>query len=63
MPLAAESQSANAVLMVRPTAFSSNPETLASNTFQSAAAATEEMAARAQVEFSRNLNALASAEP
>ncbi|NNC65055.1 MAG: amidinotransferase [Gammaproteobacteria bacterium] len=37
--------------MVRPAAFASNPETLASNAFQSAAIATEEMAARAQVEF------------
>ncbi len=61
MPLAAESQSANAVLMVRPTAFSSNPETLASNTFQSAAAATEEMAARAQVEFDTVAEALTGA--
>lgn len=55
------SQSANAVLMVRPAAFSSNPETLASNTFQSAAAASEEIAARARVEFDTVADALKAA--
>lgn len=57
----AESQSANAVLMVRPAAFASNPETLASNAFQSAAAGTQEMAARAQVEFDAVAEALKGA--
>ena len=57
----AESQSANAVLMVRPTAFTSNPETLASNAFQSAAAATDEIASRARVEFDSVVNALTAA--
>ncbi len=56
-----EPQSANAVLMVRPAAFASNPETLASNAFQSAAAATEEMAARARVEFDAVAEALTAA--
>ena len=55
------SQSANAVLMIRPTAFTSNPETLASNAFQSAAAASEEIAARAKVEFDAVADALLSA--
>ena len=61
MQRTAVSQSANAVLMIRPAAFASNPETLASNTFQSGAAATREMAARAQVEFDTVADALTAA--
>ena len=56
-----KSQSANAVLMVRPAAFASNPEPLASNAFQCAAAATEEIAARARVEFDTAADALKAA--
>lgn len=48
-------------MMVRPVAFASNPETLASNAFQSAATATEEMAARARVEFDSVADALTAA--
>ncbi|MDH3421240.1 MAG: arginine deiminase-related protein [Gammaproteobacteria bacterium] len=61
MPRAVEQQAAKAVLMVRPAAFASNPETLASNAFQSAAVATEEMAARAQTEFDAVVAALTAA--
>ena len=46
-----EPQAANAVLMIRPTAFESNPETLASNAFQTEAAANDDIATRVQAEF------------
>jgi len=46
-----EPQAAKAVLMVRPAAFASNPETLASNAFQTEAVASEAIASHAQTEF------------
>jgi hypothetical protein len=46
-----ETQAASAVLMVRPAAFASNPQTALSNTFQAVTARTPEIQRRAEREF------------
>jgi hypothetical protein len=48
-----EAQAAAAVLMVRPVRFASNPETLASNKFQSRTEASTDIATLARAEFDR----------
>jgi hypothetical protein len=48
-----EAQAAAAVLMVRPVRFASNPETLASNKFQSRTVASTDIATLARAEFDR----------
>jgi hypothetical protein len=60
-PAARESQTAPAVLMVRPAHFASNPETAGSNFFQRAAPPRSDDAARAQHEFDALALALAAA--
>jgi hypothetical protein len=57
---AAETQTANAVLMLRPRRFGSNPETLASNFFQQPGSGTE-IAERARIEVDRVAVALGAA--
>lgn len=54
-------QTAGAVLMIRPARFAANPETAASNRFQSAALADRDVAARAAREFDGLVVALAAA--
>ena len=58
---AVESQTADAVLMVRPARFGSNPETAGSNFFQRSATGTGDAALRAQHEFDGLALALANA--
>ncbi|MDQ3477743.1 MAG: arginine deiminase-related protein [Pseudomonadota bacterium] len=59
LPMAAESQASDAVLMVRPAAFGFNPETAATNVF--AAAVANECALAAAAEFDRAAERLAGA--
>jgi hypothetical protein len=56
-----EPQSARAVLMVRPAAFASNPQTVPSNAFQAFAAKTPEIQRRARLEFDGTVAALEDA--
>jgi len=56
-----EAQAAAAVLMVRPARFARNPETLASNKFQSRVAAPTDVATLARAEFDHAAAALAAA--
>ncbi|HSG66172.1 MAG TPA: arginine deiminase-related protein, partial [Gammaproteobacteria bacterium] len=58
---AGEPQSAAAVLMVRPAAFGSNPQTLPTNAFQAGAAKSPEIQRRAQLEFDGTVAALEDA--
>jgi hypothetical protein len=60
-PRAVERQASGTVLMVRPARFGANPETAASNFFQTAAPADEAVAARAQREFDALATNLAAA--
>ena len=53
-----EPQAAAAVLMVRPDAFASNPQTLASNSFQARAPRSPDMQRRAELEFDAAVAAL-----
>lgn len=61
MQRALEPQAAKAVLMVRPAAFASNPETLASNVFQIESVATQAIAMHARAEFDAVAGALTAA--
>jgi hypothetical protein len=56
-----ESQTADAVLMIRPVRFAANPETAASNRFQAATPMDRDVAARAACEFDGLAVALAAA--
>ena len=60
MATAGNAQTASAVLMVRPTAFASNPQTLASNAFQQPATDTDGVMAVALQEFDALAAALSS---